>query len=262
MQAQQKPSAVSLLLFAAMALSLSMPPISAFSVSVAPPSSRISVQPLHYANTADPHAPFDQGQDKNQRHHDNNNNKNGRNNDDHSHNAGDSFEQRMRNLLKEERRKQQQQKDHLNRQRRAQHVFGSRPSQLQEVDTIEDYKRVVVDESSKLTVVRFYAPFCKACRAATPAFDSLMRQYQDDSESIQFVEVPITKENAELHQALGVKSIPFGHIYHPSAGLVEELRMVRPQMQKFKNILQTYTDGQVDLPESVNPETGIFEAPY
>ena len=36
------------------------------------------------------------------------------------------------------------------------------------VTSLQDYKRLVVDQE-KLTVVRFYADYCRACRAMTPA---------------------------------------------------------------------------------------------
>jgi hypothetical protein len=52
-----------------------------------------------------------------------------------------------------------------------------------------------------------------------------------------FVDVPVTNENANLHQGLGVPSLPFGHIYHPAAGLVEELRLTRKLFPEFAQAL-------------------------
>ena len=41
-----------------------------------------------------------------------------------------------------------------------------------------------------------------------------------------FVDVPVTPANANLHQGLGVPSLPYGHIYQPGLGLVEELIII------------------------------------
>jgi thiol-disulfide isomerase/thioredoxin len=45
---------------------------------------------------------------------------------------------------------------------------------IQEVVTMEDYKTVVVDEEERMLVVRFFAPWCRACKAvARPSMNNL-----------------------------------------------------------------------------------------
>jgi hypothetical protein len=63
-----------------------------------------------------------------------------------------------------------------------------------------------------------------------------------------FVDVPVTNTNAALHQGLGVSRLPFGHIYHPKAGLVEELKLTREHVSEFKKVLQSYVEGSCELP--------------
>jgi thiol-disulfide isomerase/thioredoxin len=65
------------------------------------------------------------------------------------------------------------------------------------VDTIQDYKRVVVDEKDRIVVVRFFAPWCKSCKAAHPHFKKLVSRH---SPKVKFVEVPLTKETAYIHE--------------------------------------------------------------
>ena len=62
-----------------------------------------------------------------------------------------------------------------------------------------------------------------------------------------FVEVPVTESNANLHQGLGIPSLPFGHIYSPEGGLVEELKITRPYIPQFTHKLQSYITGSCDL---------------
>ena len=61
--------------------------------------------------------------------------------------------------------------------------------------------------------------------------------------AVQFVECPVTKENAVLHQGLGVPSLPYGHIYHPTAGLVEEVKINKNVFATFECMLESYVRG-------------------
>lgn len=116
-----------------------------------------------------------------------------------------------------------------------------------EVLTIQEYKASVADEKEQMVCVRFYAPWCKACKAVQQPFRKLCRE----NPSVKFVEVPLTKENAYLHEGLGVPSLPYGHIYHPDAGLVEERKIKKKEFAEFKQILQTYVEGEcgVEYPQ-------------
>ena len=119
----------------------------------------------------------------------------------------------------------------------------------EEVVTIQEYKAVVAEEQDQIVCVRFYAPWCKACKAVQQPFRKLCR----DNPSVKFVEVPLTKENAFLHEGLGIPSLPYGHIYHPQAGLVEErkINLKKKEFATFEQVLKTYMDGEcyVDYPE-------------
>ena len=66
---------------------------------------------------------------------------------------------------------------------------------------------------------------------------------------VKFVDVPVTNDNANLHQGLGVSSLPFGHIYHPSAGLVEELKLTRKFFPEYEQSLHSYYTGSCNLPD-------------
>lgn len=74
-------------------------------------------------------------------------------------------------------------------------------------------------------------------------FYRLSQQYPD----VKFVEVPVTEKNTALHQGLGVPSLPFGHIYFPETGLVDELRISRKFFPQLELALKSYLDGSCDL---------------
>lgn len=125
---------------------------------------------------------------------------------------------------------------------------------IRQVQTIHEYKTVVVDETECITVVRFYAPWCRACKAVQAQYRRLALQYantnnhnNNNRSNIQFVEVPVTKDNAVLHQGLGVPSLPYGHIYHPRVGLVEELKINKACFPTFESIIETYVQGYCNV---------------
>jgi len=84
-----------------------------------------------------------------------------------------------------------------------------------------------------------------ACKAVAPHYYKLARDFPDAI----FVDVPVTDKNPALHQGLGVTSLPFAHIYHPTAGLVEEHKLTRKDVASFHSKLKGYVEGSVHVPE-------------
>ena len=123
------------------------------------------------------------------------------------------------------------------------------PPNVHVVETLADYKKVICNEKERIAVARFYAPWCKACKAVAPLYYHMATKYPDTL----FVDVPVTGQNAKLHQGLGVPSLPYGHIYHPQAGLVEELKLTRKHVADFDRRLESYITGQCDLSTAPTP---------
>lgn len=136
-------------------------------------------------------------------------------------------------------------------------------SSIQEVRTLKDYKRVVIDETpeDQLVVVWFYSPWCRSCKGVSKGVQALSREYKKD---IKFVQVPVLNENAALHQGLGVKSVPFAHVYHPSVGLVEERKLTRKYLPGFHKLLQDYRMGACSLEQMQMDDNSSWstESPY
>lgn len=68
---------------------------------------------------------------------------------------------------------------------------------------------------------------------------------------ITFLEVPVTNENANLHQGLEVPSLPYGHIYYPEAGLVEEMKISKKYFHNLVKNVRWYDQGKCKLEDYV-----------
>ena len=84
-----------------------------------------------------------------------------------------------------------------------------------------------------------------------PYFYKLAHAYKD----VQFVECPVTDKNANLHQGLGVPSLPYAHVYHPEAGLVEVMKINRKYFSRFAKVVHSYAQTSCSLVdgETANP---------
>ena len=82
-------------------------------------------------------------------------------------------------------------------------------------------------------LIHLFPSLFQACKAMAPAYYHLATQHQDTL----FVDVPCSHTNQNLHFGLGVPSLPYGHIYQPGLGLVEEMRMVKKEMPDFEQKL-------------------------
>lgn len=127
-------------------------------------------------------------------------------------------------------------------------------SYIRVVHTLQEFKDVVATEKERIVVVRWHATYCRSCKAIQPYFYRLAEKYREGN--VLFVEVPITDKNSILHQGLGVPSVPFGHIYHPAAGLVEEMKISKKFFPRFEKALQWYIQGSCDVPD------GCSDSPF
>ncbi|KAL7440663.1 hypothetical protein ACHAXH_004882 [Discostella pseudostelligera] len=133
------------------------------------------------------------------------------------------FRSRMRRILV------QQQKN----------AASSRRSNTKSITSLEDFASVIEEgrREGKLVVVRFHATWCKKCQSLRPSFDKLAISHPN----ITFVDVPILESNTNLHQGLGVKSVPYGHIYHPTNGLVVETKLSRQSLGEFVDLMMMHS---------------------
>lgn len=127
---------------------------------------------------------------------------------------------------------------------------------VKEVQTLKEYKKVVVEQGNgSFVVVWFYTHWCKACKATGPGYFALAKHHPE----MKFLKVPVTKDNATLHQGLGVPKVPYVHLYHPNGLLVEEQKLTRKLLPGFHKMLRDYQNGQCSLEQGKGWST---KSPY
>jgi thiol-disulfide isomerase/thioredoxin len=148
--------------------------------------------------------------------------------------AGSSFQRRMRDryLQTQQPRRQQQQ------QQQPQQQQQQLPDNVQHVESLSDYRAAIAKAGDRTVVVRFYAKWCKVCRALAPAFYRLARM----NPAVAFLDVPVLDSNAPLHQGLGVPSVPYAYIYYKGV-LVEETKVTRQRFPAFVSKVKMYSRG-------------------
>ena len=132
----------------------------------------------------------------------------------------------------------------------------SRLSRIQRLETPSQFKSAVMDEQDSLVVVRFSSDTCPSCRATIPLFRKWSRDNQDPScdlldasnnETIEvkIVEMMLNKATSTFIQdKLHVDQIPYCHLYHPRAGLIEEqVVMNKVDFRDFVSVVDQWAAG-------------------
>ena len=72
------------------------------------------------------------------------------------------------------------------------------------VDSDEDFKTKVVEETEKIVVVDFWAPWCMPCKGYSPVFEKVGEEGMD---GVIFAKANID-ELEETSDTLGIRSVP------------------------------------------------------
>jgi len=116
---------------------------------------------------------------------------------------------------------------------------------------------------NRVTVFKFYATYCRACKKVEPRFDRLARENPD----VDFVFVAVSASNKKFVVSdLGIPALPYGGIFHPEVGMVETMSVTAPRFSDFEEIVASYRDAECQLPELMEDSEGgeslVYAAPY
>mmetsp|Transcript_20610 Transcript_20610/g.37026 ORF Transcript_20610/g.37026 Transcript_20610/m.37026 type:complete len:233 (-) Transcript_20610:142-840(-) len=144
------------------------------------------------------------------------------------------FQNRMKNTLVQRKKKRS------TLLRRSDDTTRYQPTNVKIVTSLEEFANVIEQgrRDDKVVVAQFYADWCQKCHTLRPSFARAANSHPQ----VIFVNVPVLNTNSNLHQGLGVKSVPFGHIYHPENGLVEETKLSRKMFSEFEGLVKMHSN--------------------
>mmetsp|Transcript_7917 Transcript_7917/g.11422 ORF Transcript_7917/g.11422 Transcript_7917/m.11422 type:complete len:575 (-) Transcript_7917:236-1960(-) len=124
-------------------------------------------------------------------------------------------------------------------------------SGIYDIETEEQHAAFLKAHPDKLVVLKFYASYCRACKAMEPRFLNVKNDKQLNGLPIVWAECKASRLNKQFFKKLGVLALPTVHFYDGSnnGGLVENFQCGVNNIPLLKNKLATF------LNTRVNPET-------
>mmetsp|Transcript_33626 Transcript_33626/g.132558 ORF Transcript_33626/g.132558 Transcript_33626/m.132558 type:complete len:163 (-) Transcript_33626:391-879(-) len=107
---------------------------------------------------------------------------------------------------------------------------------VMEMKTSQEYSKIL-NESDDVVLVKFYAPWCRACDKAGRLLEAVTPQYPE----VSFNQINFST-NRELCRSLGIKAMPTFHIYHDGVK-IDDFSCGPKRFPELVNRLESYKNG-------------------
>lgn len=118
-----------------------------------------------------------------------------------------------------------------------------------QVENKKMHEALLKQNPERLVVMKFYAPWCRACKGLAPRFKVVAMK--DDNKDIIFAEMSV-QSNKDHVKSLGILALPNVQFYAGSQGLVENFPCGPSKMPILKSKLREYLNQHIDK------ETGLL----
>ena len=124
-----------------------------------------------------------------------------------------------------------------------------------EVSSVQELVDVLATD--RLVIVDFFAPWCGACRALYPKLAKLLQDYPD----VLLVKVNF-EANRALCKSLGIKVLPFFHLYHGAAGRVAAFSATSSKIARLRDALEAHSGAicSLEAPPGLAEFPGVVAA--
>ncbi|GIL68235.1 hypothetical protein Vafri_21485 [Volvox africanus] len=126
------------------------------------------------------------------------------------------------------------------------------PANMKDINSIQELVDELADAGDRLVIVEFYAQWCNACRALFPKICKMVGENPD----VLFLKVNFD-DNRDACRTLGVKVLPFFHLYRGAEGRVASFSCTISKLQVFKDALENFSSPFCSL----EPTPGLREFP-
>ncbi|KAL7504344.1 hypothetical protein ACHAXN_002250 [Cyclotella atomus] len=114
-----------------------------------------------------------------------------------------------------------------------------------EIENQDQHNAWLAANPDKLMVIKFYAPWCRACKAVEPKFIQISKDEKYDNIPIIFGQLSVQHNKAYVKQ-LGILALPSIQIYAGSEGLVENFPCGPSKIPMLKRKLTETVNAKVD----------------
>ncbi|KAJ8906500.1 hypothetical protein NDN08_002993 [Rhodosorus marinus] len=115
---------------------------------------------------------------------------------------------------------------------------------VMEMKTAQDYSNIVND-SDDVVLVKFYAPWCRACEKAGRLLEAVTPQYPE----VSFNQMNFST-NRELCRSLGIKAMPTFHLYYEGEK-IDDFSCGPKRFPELVERLESYKNGFCKIEEDV-----------
>jgi len=112
---------------------------------------------------------------------------------------------------------------------------GKHLPNLHEIHDTPDFLAALGNAGDKLVIVDFYAQWCGACRGVYPK----IMQLAERNEDIVFLKVEYD-ENKSVCKSLGVKMLPYFHVYRGQHGRLASFSASVTKVQRIRDAIAQY----------------------
>eukprot|EP00804_Cyclotella_cryptica_P015591 CCRYP_003601-RA/>CCRYP_003601-RA protein AED:0.04 eAED:0.04 QI:249/1/1/1/0.66/0.5/4/883/360 len=120
---------------------------------------------------------------------------------------------------------------------------------IYEIENPDQHNAWLKANPDKLMVVKFYAPWCRACKAVEPKFIQISKDENYASIPIVFGQISVQHNKAYV-KSLGILALPSIQIYAGSEGLVENFPCGPSKIPMLKRKISETINAKVD-PETL-----------
>lgn len=106
---------------------------------------------------------------------------------------------------------------------------------MKNIGSVQELVDELADAGDNLVIVDFYGQWCGACRALYPKLVKLMEQFPD----VVLLKVDFD-QNKAMCKTLGVKVLPFFHIYHGAEGRVAAFSCTTSKFQRMRDAIEDF----------------------
>ena len=115
-----------------------------------------------------------------------------------------------------------------------------------EVDSPAEYAALIAGNQDKIILIKFYSPYCRACKGLAPKYIALTKDERLANLPIVFAEMDTTKYHRDFAKKLGVKALPSIQFHVGQEGILENYPCAPTKVPILKKKLANLVNERVD----------------